>query len=108
MIFVYLGKIWDTIIPALVMPMSIIVTFAAMYALNYTIDNLSLLALTLAIGFIIDDAIVVLENIVRRVELGETPLHAALSGSRQIGFTIVSMTLSLIAVLFLLSLWQGS
>lgn len=97
-IFVYLGKIWDTIIPALVMPMSIIVTFAAMYALNYTIDNLSLLALTLAIGFIIDDAIVVLENIVRRVELGETPLHAALSGSRQIGFTIVSMTLSLIAV----------
>ncbi len=97
-IFVYLGKIWDTIIPSLVMPMSIIVTFAAIYPLNYTIDNLSLLALTLAIGFIIDDAIVVLENIVRRVEQGETPLQASLSGSKQIGFTIVSMTVSLIAV----------
>ena len=97
-IFVYLGKIWDTIIPSIVMPLSIIFTFAAIYPLNYTIDNLSLLALTLAIGFIIDDAIVVLENIVRRVEHGETPLQASLEGSRQIGFTIVSMTLSLIAV----------
>lgn len=97
-IFVYLGKTWDTIIPSLVMPMSIIVTFAVIYPLDFTIDNLSLLALTLAIGFIIDDAIVVLENIVRRVEQGQTPLQASLDGSKQIGFTIVSMTLSLIAV----------
>lgn len=97
-IFVYLGKIWHTIIPSLVMPLSIIFTFAVIYNLDYTIDNLSLLALTLAIGFIVDDAIVVLENIVRRIEHGETPLEASLNGSKQIGFTIVSMTLSLIAV----------
>lgn len=97
-IFIYLGKVKDTVIPSLVMPMSIIITFAAMYALNYTIDALSLLALMLAIGFIVDDAIVVLENIVRRIEHGETPLEASLRGSQQIGFTIVSMTLSLVAV----------
>lgn len=97
-IFVYLGKIWDTIIPSIVMPMSIVLTFAVMYPLNYTIDILSLLALTLAIGFIVDDAIVVLENIIRRIEEGETPLQASLEGSKQIGFTIASMTISLIAV----------
>lgn len=97
-IFVYLGKIWDTIIPSIVIPMSIVITFAVMYFLNYTIDNLSLLALMLAIGFIVDDAIVVLENIVRRVDEGEAPLEASIEGSRQIGFTIASMTISLIAV----------
>lgn len=97
-IFIYLGRVWDTIIPSLVMPMSIILTFAAIYPLHFTIDTLSLLALTLAVGFIVDDAIVVLENIVRRVEHGETPLTASLEGSKQIGFTIVSMTISLIAV----------
>lgn len=106
-IFVYLGKIWDTIIPSLVMPMSIVLTFAVIYPLGFTIDNLSLLALTLAIGFIIDDAIVVLENIVRRVELGETPLQASLEGSKQIGFTIVSMTVSLVAVFIPLLFMSG-
>lgn len=97
-IFVYLGTVRDTIIPSLVLPMSIIATIGVIYFLGYTLDNLSLLALTLAIGFIIDDAIVVLENIVRHIENGETPLEASLSGSSQICFTIVSMTLSLIAV----------
>ena len=97
-IFIYLGKVRETIIPSLVMPMSIVATFAVIQPIGYTLDNLSLLALTLAIGFIIDDAIVVLENIVRRVEDGKAPLEASLEGSKQIGFTIVSMTLSLLAV----------
>lgn len=97
-IFLYLGSIRETIIPSLVMPLSVIVTFGCIYYLGYTLDNLSLLALTLSIGFIIDDAIVVLENIVRRVEQGEDPFKAALEGSKQISFTILSMTLSLVAV----------
>jgi hydrophobic/amphiphilic exporter-1 (mainly G- bacteria), HAE1 family len=97
-IFFYLGNLTDTLIPSLVLPMSVMGTFIVMYLLGYSIDNLSLLALILAIGFIIDDAIVVLENIVRRVEEGEDPWHAALEGSKQIGFTIISMTLSLVAV----------
>lgn len=97
-IFVYLGSTRDTLIPSIVMPLSIIGTFAIIYPAGYTLDNLSLLALTLSIGFIIDDAIVVLENIVRKIEEGETPMEAALSGSKQISFTILSMTLSLIAV----------
>lgn len=106
-IFVYLGNVRDTVIPSLVMPLSIIATFAAIYPLGYTLDTLSLLALTLAIGFIIDDAIVVLENIVRRVEKGETPQEAAMEGSKQIGFTIVSMTLSLVAVFIPLIFMAG-
>lgn len=106
-IFVYLGRIRDTIIPSLVMPMSIIATFAVIYQLGFTLDNLSLLALTLSIGFIIDDAIVVLENIVRRNEAGEPLLEAALNGSKQISFTIVSMTLSLIAVFIPLLFMAG-
>lgn len=106
-IFVYLGKVRETIIPSLVMPMAIIGTFAVIYPLGYTVDTLSLLAVTLAIGFIIDDAIVVLENIVRRVEGGETPTEASLNGSKQIGFTIVSMTLSLIAVFIPLIFMSG-
>jgi HAE1 family hydrophobic/amphiphilic exporter-1 len=97
-IFIYLGKIRDTIIPSVAMPMSIVITFIAMFFLNYTIDNLSLLAFTVAVGFIVDDAIVVLENIVRHVENGEKPIDAALMGSKQISFTILSMTLSLVAV----------
>ncbi|WP_068469030.1 efflux RND transporter permease subunit [Candidatus Protochlamydia phocaeensis] len=97
-IFFYLGKVVDTLIPALVLPLSILGTFIFMHLLGYSIDNLSLLALILAVGFIIDDAIVVLENIVRRVEKGEDPWHASLEGAKQIGFTILSMTLSLIAV----------
>lgn len=106
-IFIYLGKVRDTIIPSLVMPMSVIATFAVIYQLGYTLDNLSLLALTLSIGFIIDDAIVVLENIVRHIETGETPKAAALEGSKQISFTIVSMTLSLIAVFIPLIFMAG-
>lgn len=97
-IYLFLGKISDTMIPSLALPMSVIGTFIVMYLLNFTLDNLSVLALTLAVGFIIDDAVVVLENIIRRVEMGETPLNASLEGSREIGFTIVSMTLSLLAV----------
>src|SRR5579864_4969999 len=80
------------------LPMSIIGTFAVMYLLGYTVDNLSLLAMTLSVGFVVDDAIVMLENIVRHMEHGEGVLEAALSGSREIGFTIVSMTCSLAAV----------
>lgn len=97
-IFLYLGSLRDTIIPSIVLPLSVIGTFVFMYYYGFTIDNLSLLALTLAIGFIIDDAIVVLENIVRRIENGEVPFQAAMEGSKQISFTILSMTLSLIAV----------
>lgn len=106
-IFIYLGNVRDTIIPSLVMPMSIIATVAIIYFIGYTLDSLSLLALTLAIGFIIDDAIVVLENIVRRIEKGEKPLDASLEGSKQIGFTIVSMTLSLVAVFIPLLFMAG-
>lgn len=105
-IFFYLGKIRDTIIPSLALPMSIVGTFIFMYWMGFSIDNLSLLALTLAIGFIVDDAIVVLENIVRRVEEGESPWQASLKGSRQISFTILSMTLSLVAV-FIPILFMG-
>jgi hydrophobic/amphiphilic exporter-1 (mainly G- bacteria), HAE1 family len=105
-IYLFLGKIADTIIPSLVLPMSVIGTFIVMYALNFTLDNLSVLALTLAVGFIIDDAVVVLENIIRRVEMGESPLDASLEGSREIGFTIISMSMSLIAV-FIPMLFMG-
>ena len=78
--------------------MSIIGTFAVMYLLDYSLDNLSLMALTLAVGFVVDDAIVVLENIVRHMELGETPYEAAVKGAQEIGFTIVTMTISLVSV----------
>lgn len=94
----YLGKLRDTVIPSVIIPMTIIGTFAVMSALNYTLDNLSLMALILAVGFVIDDAIVVVENIVRHQEGGKDIYNASMDGSRQIGFTIVSMTLSLIAV----------
>ncbi|MCX7046524.1 MAG: efflux RND transporter permease subunit [Candidatus Sumerlaeota bacterium] len=97
-IFLFLRNVQATLIPSLALPMSVIGTFAVMYLLNFSLDNLSLIALTLAVGFVVDDAIVMLENIVRHVEMGETPMQAALSGSREIGFTILSMTLSLVAV----------
>ncbi|HEV8050988.1 MAG TPA: efflux RND transporter permease subunit, partial [Parachlamydiaceae bacterium] len=106
-ISLYLGKIANTLIPSLVMPMSIIGTFIVMDAYNFSLDNLSLLALTLAVGFIIDDAIVVMENIVRRQEAGEDRYQAAFEGSHQIGFTIISMTLSLIAVFLPMLLMEG-
>ncbi len=97
-IFVFLRNVWATIIPSLALPFSIIGTFAAMYMLGYSLDNLSMMALILSVGFVVDDAIVMLENIYRHVEDGEDPLTASLVGSREIGFTIVSMTLSLAAV----------
>ncbi|MFO0822900.1 MAG: efflux RND transporter permease subunit [Gemmataceae bacterium] len=97
-IFMFLRNVRATIIPSLALPVSVIATFGIMHLLGYTLDNLSLLALTLAVGFVVDDAIVMLENIVRHLEMGKTPLRAALDGSAEVGFTIVSMTISLIAV----------
>ncbi len=97
-IFLFLRNVSATIIPSLALPFSIVGTFAVMYLLSYSLDNLSMMALILSIGFVVDDAIVMLENIVRHIELGEEPLQASLKGSGEIGFTIVSMTLSLAAV----------
>jgi HAE1 family hydrophobic/amphiphilic exporter-1 len=97
-IFLFLRNLRATAIPALALPMSLIGTFAVMYLLGYSLDNLSLMALTLAVGFVVDDAIVVLENIVRHIEKGESVLEASINGSRQITFTVISMTLSLVAV----------
>ena len=97
--FLFLRKLSATIIPSIVVPLSLIGTFAVMYLAGFTINNLTLMALTIATGFVVDDAIVMLENIARHLEEGETPLNAALKGARQIGFTLVSLTLSLIAVL---------
>jgi HAE1 family hydrophobic/amphiphilic exporter-1 len=96
-IFLFLRNVSATIIPSLALPMSIVGTFAIMYLLDYSLDNLSLMALTLAVGFVVDDAIVVLENIVRHMEEGEPPYEAAVKGAKEIGFTIVSMTISLVA-----------
>jgi HAE1 family hydrophobic/amphiphilic exporter-1 len=97
-IFLFLRSTAATVIPSMALPMSLVGTFAAMALLGYSLDNLSLMALTLAVGFVVDDAIVMLENIVRHMEQGKPPLRAALDGSREVGFTIVSMTLSLTAV----------
>ncbi len=105
-IFVFLRKLSATVIPSLALPFSIVGTFAAMYALGYSLDNLSLMALTLSVGFVVDDAIVMLENIVRHIERGEKPFDAALNGSKEIGFTIISMTISLAAV-FIPILFMG-
>ena len=102
----FLRNVWATIIPSLALPFSIIGTFAVMYMLGYSLDNLSMMALILSVGFVVDDAIVMLENIYRHVEMGEDPLTASLVGSREIGFTIVSMTLSLAAV-FIPVLFMG-
>jgi HAE1 family hydrophobic/amphiphilic exporter-1 len=97
-IFVFLRNLWATVIPSLALPFSIVGTFSVMYMLGYSLDNLSMMALILSVGFVVDDAIVMLENIYRHVEMGKDPLTASLVGSREIGFTIVSMTLSLAAV----------
>ncbi|MGB0084497.1 MAG: efflux RND transporter permease subunit [Rhodomicrobiaceae bacterium] len=105
-IFLFLRSVTATVIPAIALPISLVGTFGGMYLLGYSIDNLSLLALTLSVGFIVDDAIVMLENIVRHVEGGEQPFEAALRGSREIAFTIVSMTVSLVAV-FIPVLFMG-
>ncbi len=105
-IFLFLRNLSATVIPSIALPMSIAGTFAVMYLLDYTVDNLSLMALTLSVGFVVDDAIVMLENIVRHMEMGENAMEAALKGSKEIGFTIVSMTLSLAAV-FIPVLFMG-
>ncbi len=105
-IFLFLRSLSATVIPSLALPMSIIGTFAIMYLLSYSLDNLSLMALTLSVGFVVDDAIVMLENIVRHMEAGEPAFTAALKGAREIGFTIISMTLSLAAV-FIPVLFMG-
>jgi multidrug efflux pump len=98
-IFLFLRSVYATIIPAVAVPLSLIGTFAAMYMLGYSLDNLSLMALTISTGFVVDDAIVMIENISRYIEMGEPPMEAALKGAEQIGFTILSLTVSLIAVL---------
>ncbi|MGH7809489.1 MAG: efflux RND transporter permease subunit, partial [Candidatus Binatia bacterium] len=105
-IFLFLRNVSATIIPSLALPMSIVGTFAIMYLLDYSMNNLSLMALTLAVGFVVDDAIVVLENIVRHVEKGEEPFEAAVEGSKEIAFTILSITLSLVAA-FIPLLFMG-
>ena len=105
-IFLFLRNVRATLIPSLAVPASIVGTFAAMSLLNFSLDNLSLMALTLSVGFVVDDAIVMLENIVRRMEGGEDPLTAALKGGKEIGFTILSMTISLVAV-FIPVLFMG-
>ena len=97
-IFLFLRNVSATMIPSLSLPISVIGTFAVMYLLGYSLDNLSLMALTLAVGFVVDDAIVMLENIVRHMEMGKDPMTAAFDGAREVGFTILSMTLSLTAV----------
>jgi HAE1 family hydrophobic/amphiphilic exporter-1 len=106
-IFVFLRSAIATLIPSLTLPLAIIGTFSAMYALDFSIDNLSLMALTLAVGFIVDDAIVMLENIVRHIEMGKTPMQAALEGSEEVGFTVLSMCLSLSAVFIPLMFMGG-
>ncbi len=106
-IFLFLRNVSATLIPSLALPISIFGTFGVMYALDYSLDNLSLLALTLAVGFVVDDAIVMLENIMRHIEDGMTPWEASLKGSKEIGFTIISMTISLIAVFIPLLFMAG-
>jgi multidrug efflux pump len=98
-IFVFLRNVYATIIPSIAVPVSLVGTFGAMYALGYSLDNLSLMALTISTGFVVDDAIVMIENISRYLEAGDTPMQAAMKGAEQIGFTIISLTVSLIAVL---------
>ncbi|HVH67594.1 MAG TPA: efflux RND transporter permease subunit [Gemmatimonadales bacterium] len=105
-IFLFLRNLSATIIPSLALPFSLVGTFAVMYALDYSLDNLSMMALTLSVGFVVDDAIVMLENIVRHMEGGTPPMEAAFAGSREVGFTILSMTLSLAAV-FIPVLFMG-
>jgi hydrophobe/amphiphile efflux-1 (HAE1) family protein len=106
-IFIFLRSLWATIIPSVTVPLALVGTFAVMYLLGYSLDNLSLMGLTIAVGFVIDDAIVMLENIYRHIEDGMTPMDAALKGAGEIGFTIVSISISLIAVFIPLLLMGG-
>jgi hydrophobe/amphiphile efflux-1 (HAE1) family protein len=105
-IFIFLRTMWATVIPSIAVPLSLLATFGAMYALGYSLDNISLMALTISVGFVVDDAIVMIENIVRYIELGDRPFDAAIKGAGQIGFTIISITFSLIAV-FIPLLFMG-
>jgi hydrophobe/amphiphile efflux-1 (HAE1) family protein len=106
-IFIFLRNFWATVIPGVTVPLSLVGTFAVLYEFGYSLDNLSLMALTIAVGFVVDDAVVVIENIVRHLEEGLSPMEASLRGSREIGFTIVSITLSLIAVFIPLFFMSG-
>jgi multidrug efflux pump len=106
-IFIFLRNVWATVIPSIAVPLSLIGTFGVMYLLGYSIDNLSLLALAISTGFVVDDAIVVIENIARYLEAGYTPTEAALEGSREIGFTVLSMSASLVAVFIPILLMGG-
>ena len=103
----FLRNFWATFIPSVTVPLALAGSAAAMYLLNFSLDNLSLMALTIAVGFVVDDAIVVVENIYRHIEDGETPLEAAIKGSREIGFTVLSISFSLIAVFIPLLLMGG-
>jgi len=105
-IFLFLRSLSATVIPSVAMPIAVVGTFAVMYFFDFSIDNISLLALTLSVGFVVDDAIVMLENIVRHIEKGESVMAASIRGSREIGFTIISMTISLVAV-FIPVLFMG-
>src|SRR5712691_4414111 len=105
-IFLFLRTLWATVIPSMAVPLSLLATFGVMYVVGYSLDNISLMALTISVGFVVDDAIVMIENIVRYIEQGERPLDAALKGAGQIGFTIISITFSLIAV-FIPLLFMG-
>ena len=106
-IFLFLHNLWATIIPSIVVPLSLVGTFGVMYALGYSLDNLSLMGLTIAVGFVVDDAIVMIENIVRYLEEGDPPFEAAIKGAGQIGFTIISITISLVAVFIPLLFMAG-
>jgi HAE1 family hydrophobic/amphiphilic exporter-1 len=106
-IFLFLRSLWATVIPAVAVPVSIVGTFAVMYAFGYSLDNLSLMGLSIAVGFVVDDAIVMVENIARHIEMGKKPMQAALDGAGEIGFTILSISISLVAVFIPLLLMSG-
>jgi multidrug efflux pump len=106
-IFAFLRNFWATVIPAITIPLSLLATFAIMYLLGYSLDNLSLMGLTIAVGFVVDDAIVVIENVVRHMEMGKTRVQAAIEGTKEVTFTIISMTISLVAVFIPILLMGG-
>ncbi len=106
-IFLFLRNFWATVIPSITVPIALIGTFGVMYVMGYSLDNISLMALTIAVGFVVDDAIVVLENIYRHIEAGDRPMEAALKGAAEIGFTVVTMSISLVAVFIPLLLMSG-
>src|SRR5207247_6973641 len=106
-IFVFLRKLWATVIPSVALPLAVIGTFGVMKLAGFSLDNLSLMALTISTGFVVDDAIVMIENIVRFIENGEAPLEAALKGAKQIGFTVISLSFSLVAVFIPLVFMTG-